>query len=253
MDVAWVVRGGADPLPWIEKHGKRIVAVHVKDIAKPGEGLDEDGWSDVGHGTIDWAGLIKALRAKSAGQYFVMEQDNPNDIERFARRSIASVKSLLGAIIMAKKLGVGVIGCGNISKAYFSLAPLFRGIEMRACADINMDAAKARAKEFELRAETVDGPAQADDIDIVVNLTIPAVHYEVSKAGARRRQARLFGKAVRAVASRKGSDLQEAGREEGAAHRLGARHLPRRRAPAGARADRRAASSARSPAAPAMS
>ncbi|TIL66239.1 MAG: Gfo/Idh/MocA family oxidoreductase, partial [Mesorhizobium sp.] len=82
---------------------------------------------------------------------------------------------------MAKKLGIGVIGCGNISKAYFSLAPLFRGIEMRACADINMDAAKARAKEFKLRAETVEGLLKADDIDIIVNLTIPAVHYEVSK------------------------------------------------------------------------
>jgi len=82
---------------------------------------------------------------------------------------------------MAKKLGIGVIGCGNISKAYFSLAPLFRGIEMRACADINMDAARARAKEFKLRAETVDDLLKADDIDIIVNLTIPAVHYEVSK------------------------------------------------------------------------
>ncbi|TIW41752.1 MAG: sugar phosphate isomerase/epimerase, partial [Mesorhizobium sp.] len=38
-------------------------------------------------------GLIKTLRAKSAARYFVMEQDNPNDIERFARRSIASVKA----------------------------------------------------------------------------------------------------------------------------------------------------------------
>lgn len=93
MDVAWVVRGGTDPRPWIEKHGGRIVAVHVKDIAKPGEGLDEDGWADVGHGTIDWPGLIKTLREKSAARYFVMEQDNPNDIERFARRSIAAAKS----------------------------------------------------------------------------------------------------------------------------------------------------------------
>ncbi|RUV35500.1 Gfo/Idh/MocA family oxidoreductase, partial [Mesorhizobium sp. M7A.F.Ca.MR.148.00.0.0] len=82
---------------------------------------------------------------------------------------------------MAKKLGIGVIGCGNISKAYFSLAPLFRGIEMRACADINMEAAKARAKEFKLRADTVEDLLKADDIDIIVNLTIPAVHYEVSK------------------------------------------------------------------------
>jgi multiple sugar transport system ATP-binding protein len=96
MDVAWVVRGGTDPLPWIDRYGKRIAAVHVKDIASPGEGLDEDGWSDVGHGTIDWAGLIKALRAKSAAEYYVMEQDNPNDIERFASRSIAAVKTYEG-------------------------------------------------------------------------------------------------------------------------------------------------------------
>jgi predicted dehydrogenase len=82
---------------------------------------------------------------------------------------------------MAKRLGVGVVGCGNISAAYFRLAPLFKGIEMRACADINMDAAKARAKEFRLRAETVDGLLKARDIDIIVNLTVPAVHYEVSR------------------------------------------------------------------------
>jgi len=83
---------------------------------------------------------------------------------------------------MAGKLGVGVIGCGNISAAYFSLAPLFRGIEIRACADVNMDAAKARAKEFNVRAETVDDLLKADDVDIIVNLTIPAVHYDVSKS-----------------------------------------------------------------------
>lgn len=91
MDVAWIVRGGADPLAWIDRHGKRIVAVHVKDIAKPGEGKDEDGWSDVGHGTIDWAKLLQALRAKTPAKYFIMEQDNPNNFERFARRSIESV------------------------------------------------------------------------------------------------------------------------------------------------------------------
>lgn len=83
---------------------------------------------------------------------------------------------------MARKLGIGVIGCGNISAAYFSRWPLFRGIEMRACADIVMDAARARAAEFGLRAETVDGLLKADDIDIIVNLTIPAAHHDVSKA-----------------------------------------------------------------------
>jgi sugar phosphate isomerase/epimerase len=92
IDAAWVVRGGADPLPWIDRHGRRISAVHVKDIAKQGEGLDEDGWADVGHGTVDWPKLYKALR-KTPAKYFIMEQDNPNDIGRFARRSIAAAKS----------------------------------------------------------------------------------------------------------------------------------------------------------------
>lgn len=82
---------------------------------------------------------------------------------------------------MAKNLGVGVIGCGNISAAYFGLAPLFKGIEITACADISMDAARARAKEFGLRAETVDELLADGEIDIVVNLTVPAVHYEVSR------------------------------------------------------------------------
>ncbi|TIP99550.1 MAG: sugar phosphate isomerase/epimerase, partial [Mesorhizobium sp.] len=41
---------------------------------------------------IDWAGLIQALRAESAAKYYVVEHDNPNDIERFARRSIAAAK-----------------------------------------------------------------------------------------------------------------------------------------------------------------
>ena len=81
---------------------------------------------------------------------------------------------------MSKTLGIGVIGCGNISAAYMRLAPMFAGIEMRACADMNMDAAKARAEEFGLRAETVDGLLGSDDIDIVVNLTVPNAHHEVS-------------------------------------------------------------------------
>jgi sugar phosphate isomerase/epimerase len=93
MDVAWVIRGGADPLKWIDDYASRIVAVHVKDIAPAGEAKDEDGWADVGHGTVDWAGLIKAFRAKTKAKIFVMEHDNPSDYERFARRSIESAKT----------------------------------------------------------------------------------------------------------------------------------------------------------------
>lgn len=78
-------------------------------------------------------------------------------------------------------LGVGIIGCGNISAAYLSLAPLFKALDLRAVADINMEAARARAAEFNVRAETVEDLLAADDIDMVVNLTIPAAHFDITK------------------------------------------------------------------------
>lgn len=81
---------------------------------------------------------------------------------------------------MSKQLGVGIVGCGSISTSYLRLAPLFRGIEMKACADINPEAAKARAQEYGVRALTLDEIYNADDVDIIVNLTIPAAHFEVS-------------------------------------------------------------------------
>jgi len=93
MDVAWVVRGGGDPLQWINRYKDRITAAHVKDIAPAGECEDEDGWADVGHGTLDWPGLTAALRAAGV-DLFVMEHDNPSDTERFARRSITSFQNV---------------------------------------------------------------------------------------------------------------------------------------------------------------
>ncbi|MDN5925660.1 MAG: sugar phosphate isomerase/epimerase [Hyphomicrobiales bacterium] len=94
IDVAWVLRSGADPLGWIDRYGKRIAAVHVKDLAPAGENTKEDGWADVGHGTIDWKAMMKALREKTPAKIFVMEHDNPSDIGRFARRSIETANRL---------------------------------------------------------------------------------------------------------------------------------------------------------------
>ncbi|WP_455271328.1 sugar phosphate isomerase/epimerase family protein [Rhizobium herbae] len=91
-DIAWVIRGGADPFAYIEKYGKRITAVHVKDIAAAGENADQDGWADVGHGTVEWARLFKALSETSA-KYYVVEHDNPKDYKATAERSIASIKT----------------------------------------------------------------------------------------------------------------------------------------------------------------
>ncbi|MGR3290684.1 MAG: Gfo/Idh/MocA family protein, partial [Paracoccaceae bacterium] len=71
-----------------------------------------------------------------------------------------------------EKLGVGIIGCGNISAAYLRLAPTFKALEMRKVADLNMDVARARAEEFGVLAVSVDDLFSASDIGVIVNLTI---------------------------------------------------------------------------------
>lgn len=90
-DIAWIVRGGADPFAWIAAYHNRISAVHIKDIAPEGENADEDGWTDVGHGTMPWSELMTTLK-DSPVRHFIMEHDEPNDHERFARRSIEAAR-----------------------------------------------------------------------------------------------------------------------------------------------------------------
>ncbi|MFZ9119536.1 MAG: sugar phosphate isomerase/epimerase family protein [Paracoccaceae bacterium] len=92
LDLAWVSVGGQRPSDWVHKYSDRLIAVHVKDIAHEGECLDEAGWEDVGHGTMDWVDTISAVR-ETACQFFVMEHDNPKDDARFARRSLAAANT----------------------------------------------------------------------------------------------------------------------------------------------------------------
>lgn len=92
-DVAWIVRGKAKPLPLIKAYAGSITAVHVKDMAPKGECLDEDGWADVGSGVMDWPKLMAALQSTRATLY-IMEHDNPNSLERFARNSFTFLNSI---------------------------------------------------------------------------------------------------------------------------------------------------------------
>jgi sugar phosphate isomerase/epimerase len=93
IDVAWIARAGLNPVPWIKRHAGRITCVHVKDIARKGECLDEDGWADVGQGTVNWSAAFAALKS-SRTLHWIMEHDNPNDLERFARHSFDYVSKI---------------------------------------------------------------------------------------------------------------------------------------------------------------
>lgn len=92
-DVAWIVVGKADPLFWLKKYAGRIPAVHVKDVAPAGEALDEKGFADLGHGTLDWQTLWDAS-VEAGSQLMIVEHDLPSDWQRFARRSIATMRAI---------------------------------------------------------------------------------------------------------------------------------------------------------------
>lgn len=80
-------------------------------------------------------------------------------------------------------LRVGLIGCGNISNAYFKgLKPFPHLASITACSDIDVDRAKAKAAEHGVKKGYSVKELLADpDVDLVINLTIPAAHAEVNR------------------------------------------------------------------------
>ncbi|WP_193726734.1 Gfo/Idh/MocA family protein [Paenibacillus guangzhouensis] len=75
---------------------------------------------------------------------------------------------------------VGIIGCGNISSIYMENIPKFTHLELVACADLDLSRAQARAEQYNIaKAYSVEQLLADTDIEIVINLTIPAAHASV--------------------------------------------------------------------------
>jgi predicted dehydrogenase len=82
-----------------------------------------------------------------------------------------------------EKLKIGVIGCGNISPAYFKGCKPYEFMTIAACADLDPAKAKARAEEFKVpKVCAVEELLRDPEIKIILNLTIPRAHAEVNLA-----------------------------------------------------------------------
>ena len=79
-------------------------------------------------------------------------------------------------------VNVGVIGCGNILRRYFETVERFDILNVKAVADIDMERAKAAAETYSVKALSVSDLLAADDLEVVVNLTVPQAHAEVSRS-----------------------------------------------------------------------
>ena len=81
---------------------------------------------------------------------------------------------------MNKVFKVGLIGCGHIAETYFRGHKYFNNFKIVKCADINMSSAKSCAETYNIEAVTVDEILKDEEIEIILNLTIPKAHYEIA-------------------------------------------------------------------------
>ncbi len=82
---------------------------------------------------------------------------------------------------MSRTINLGVIGCGRISGVYLWMAKHFPGIQITACADVDVNIAVAKAAEYGIaKGCSVDELLGDDSIDLVLNLTTPQAHFPLA-------------------------------------------------------------------------
>jgi sugar phosphate isomerase/epimerase len=75
-DLNWLVRGGVDPVDFIEAFGDRIVFLHIRDQHANGR------WSEaVGEGDMDYAAIGQALNAAQFSGDAVIELAHERDFK----------------------------------------------------------------------------------------------------------------------------------------------------------------------------
>ena len=82
---------------------------------------------------------------------------------------------------MNKVFKVGLIGCGHIAETYFRAHKYFNNFKIIKCADINNHASKKCAKTYGIKALSVNDLLKDNEVEIILNLTIPKAHYIVAK------------------------------------------------------------------------
>src|SRR4051812_29765586 len=87
------------------------------------------------------------------------------------------------SIMSLPTIKVGVIGCGNISSIYLENCAKFNNLEVLACADLDLERAMMKAAQYDVpRAVPVPELLADPEIQVVLNLTIPAAHGTVALA-----------------------------------------------------------------------
>ncbi|WP_131922365.1 Gfo/Idh/MocA family oxidoreductase [Curtobacterium sp. PhB138] len=111
-------------------------------------------------------------------------------------------------------LRVGVVGVGVISQQYFEHFPSLPGLSLVAVADLDVDRAQAVGAAQGVRGTSVDELLAADDVDVVLNLTIPAAHADVATR-ALAAGKHVYGEKPLAMSTAEAEPVLEAARAAG--------------------------------------
>jgi len=77
---------------------------------------------------------------------------------------------------------IGIIGCGTISSAYLRTLTKTPGVRVAAVADLDLARARAQARGFDIPDAV--GPTALlarEDLELIVDLTIPAAHFDINR------------------------------------------------------------------------
>jgi predicted dehydrogenase len=78
---------------------------------------------------------------------------------------------------------IGLVGCGKICGAYLETLRSFPSVETVICADLDAARARVTAEAFAIpRVGSAEDVIGADDVELVLNLTPPLAHADVTRA-----------------------------------------------------------------------
>lgn len=115
---------------------------------------------------------------------------------------------------MEDKMNTAVIGCGMISDTYLQSLKQFSILQIDSCCDLNEDRAAAMAGKFGIRARTLDDILEDKNIELIINLTNPSAHYEITRR-ALEAEKHVYSEKMIAVEWEEGKELCRLAQEKG--------------------------------------
>jgi len=112
------------------------------------------------------------------------------------------------------KVGIGIVGCGNISQVYFQASKTLDVFNLIACADLDLSRAQAKAQEHGVQALSVPELLAHPNIQIVINLTIPKAHGEVGLAALKAGKS-VYNEKPLALTRQEGKEMLALAHEKG--------------------------------------